>query len=1715
MRLLRRAECRVIILLILLTVTSPSLNLANDSDDLKVLPEAVSNEIQPSSEHQTNSNRAESSIGDSDNQESTSSPNSYVWDEVESVSLNAVKMNSSVQDFSSLTQTSNIEVIESGYIVADAIAIQTTADYIFVATRYFILKYDHSFALLANDSAGAQHVIGSYGGIFGDSLDKFITDIYIFENSIYVSTLSNVYDNDGLTYQSVLYTDVTEFSFNFDQLSTHEIMNPSGYYRCPGFFYVSDPSLADSEYRVPGADQTIAVNDTAIFAAATCGTSSSYNTYYDYAQMVMAVQKSNNSARDIYYGSLTINQEFDSIEFYEGYAYLSSNFNDTGSEVHYWEDAGPSLSQFESGSTATRYAYEEDAAVKDLSIDNGFYVAWVNTTGLRFVQETANSTIVDSENNFNYIFESNTAPASLELNISSTILADVSDNRLVVFDLSRYKILVIRLEEVSAAANDFTNQYNAVKDDDKYATFTKSFDYLSFSFNFSQLFQLFTLRSPEISGIKFAIEITNSTGAFTVFDDVLLDTSIVTTTFTELTSYFKMDYDLDGFYLSYTLGAGNEIFTTTDTITADLGAGISKFKIKIDYVWIGNFDDDYLERIEMTYASDEQRIYRLSILFLDYIKTLNIFGPLTLNLTSVNPARAYSYDTSAETWLLENLAPATYTFTFRAGTDWGVKSPGRPKIAALTDVTSQYFENADFERRELDWQSRAGVEYTSVTLNYTIVSEGFSSMRLEQSDSYYAYLDTVENIPPGLYYVSFDYYIESLDSPFVLYYRNSSTWKNVQVASTSTVINRWHKFFAVIETDATNVFNLALSTSSADGVIFLDNLKIWDVSNEVKKTGHQKFEFSSTFIHWDGYQNNLASNIDVEFELRDSSDSSIIAQSTLRTDEVGHATLELTLELEGIEYEVRWYSLNSYFAPNQIDLADFLDPVDWSAWATQTIVSFDVSDNVVTLAINSTADAYYIPIFEPTSDFSQFDYFVHYMGISSTSNVNRLSFIFRKSGSNQIIFNNSTLSTSLIRYVYDFTQPTSSNIDGSGITETMPQLILNSAETSQRTFAMANWHGIYAQKSYFTPLNTTTDFELYETDNSFIFTSESDTLQYYVIHDTLDYYSTDLVIISKNMTTGTHSFDFLIVQNTTLEDIQLSSTWFNYTYTISESGLMVVRIVDQQSNFIDAKTFRIEVNSTRIYSDTFYLSDISQTFNLTISDFWGNVLYQNLNQEFIQFLDLQLTLYSVKIYNEMDSPVYIQIANGPIYSAWILPGEIIEYRLFADNYNMTLQYSNTITGFSAATLNGTAISYIYTVAADTALKISHFSIIDVYTNVVSLIDSLYATNSTLYAEIGDLQLQVDLTNDTQVALLIENYDAILDSFNAAAEYMSEFRVESQSMYRDDESISFTLHSNWANSTVTIRVNDTEIGTSVTEGTLAILYSFDPGLHNITVFVNYTSPLISGYLVYEYLVTMAPFDLSLLTNYYDIQVLDLDGYVFHDFPLLIYYNDKIVSRGLIPLPGNETFDENLLSFGNEQGFSFSALNVTVEESVSSNVFVVLAYLDLIKIHFENAGIYSTLLNVSRTPGNYSLTNETISIPQGGRNYWLPPGNYSAVIYEVRQNTTTEVNDPFLKRVGFIESIQLSSKLQMRSFDASSTANNYNPSINNEINTVSGKAVGGISASLVVFFLVSKFGDEIYKYFRFKITGKRGDEALDKEDLGLSDRPQSSSRRYRPS
>ncbi len=293
----------------------------------------------------------------------------------------------------------------------------------------------------------------------------------------------------------------------------------------------------------------------------------------------------------------------------------------------------------------------------------------------------------------------------------------------------------------------------------------------------------------------------------------------------------------------------------------------------------------------------------------------------------------------------------------------------------------------------------------------------------------------------------------------------------------------------------------------------------------------------------------------------------------------------------------------------------------------------------------------------------------------------------------------------------------------------------------------------------------------YQGDSYFVADSENSSLTYAVFSDNvfIGHYS-DLEIVPANLTASNHNLTLIPVIDRieNFPGVFISGVPIVITYTITESDLTTLTFYDREGTYIDARTFRIYVNSQRIYGDTFIWVDTSQTVNLTITDAWGDIVYQNISEAYERFKDFQVTLYSLKIQNMQENPIWVQFVkqgSGQTFSEWIFPFEVIEYRVMPATYDVTIYYSDVSSNFDVAT-NGTFVQYSYVVSTDTAIRVTGTSIRDVFNNVISLSQDLDAVNASLTNQILNVNITVTNVNNS-ISNQIVNVDINLSNVNSS------------------------------------------------------------------------------------------------------------------------------------------------------------------------------------------------------------------------------------------------------------------------------------------------------------------------------------------------------------
>ncbi|MCY3412700.1 MAG: hypothetical protein INQ03_13765 [Candidatus Heimdallarchaeota archaeon] len=293
---------------------------------------------------------------------------------------------------------------------------------------------------------------------------------------------------------------------------------------------------------------------------------------------------------------------------------------------------------------------------------------------------------------------------------------------------------------------------------------------------------------------------------------------------------------------------------------------------------------------------------------------------------------------------------------------------------------------------------------------------------------------------------------------------------------------------------------------------------------------------------------------------------------------------------------------------------------------------------------------------------------------------------------------------------------------------------------------------------------------LYETDSYFQFYSEFNDQAYYYQIDGKYGIAYDLDIIQKNLDVGSHEIQYQVIKDLSNHRLDLGSVWFYDTYTVYESDLASITIIDQSNNFLEPRQFKIKVDTVRIYSDTFYWSDTSTAKSIEILDLFDNQLYYSASVSYERFIDIVLTLYSVKIVNIQPQSIHFTITrDAKTYSEWVLPNEIVSYKLETATYNFEIEYSTVTGDFAQAIPTGTTVNFNYAVTSDTALSVTGDTITDVYDNTLALIQDITDLDSSITTQFttqtNTLQLEFNAQNQ-DLTFILDNSSLIVDTLSS-------------------------------------------------------------------------------------------------------------------------------------------------------------------------------------------------------------------------------------------------------------------------------------------------------------------------------------------------------------
>jgi len=375
------------------------------------------------------------------------------------------------------------------------------------------------------------------------------------------------------------------------------------------------------------------------------------------------------------------------------------------------------------------------------------------------------------------------------------------------------------------------------------------------------------------------------------------------------------------------------------------------------------------------------------------------------------------------------------------------------------------------------------------------------------------------------------------------------------------------------------------------------------------------------------------------------------------------------------------------------------------------------------------------------------------------------------------------------------------------------------------------------------------------------------------------------------------------------------------------------------------------------------------------------------------------------------------------------------------------------------------------------LIMTNSSILGNVTIISQMIDIL---DSNLAANFTSQMTFLDLSNSTQITLLIQNYQGILAAQEYAAEYMSELHIETiPEPQFSDQYITFEYSTNWGNTTISIWDNMTLVVLNATESDIIqFLKTEGYGTHflyfEIYAYSPETGPLvING--SYTYYVSPPPvWDII-----YTIQVYDIDGYIFTNFPLWPYYDGYALSNWFLILNSSINFNPGLISFRNYWNESCNIVDYNV--TITFNNQVLIQYrVDLVYFNLENTGDYQVKV-IMTNKDNTNQTYITFVPAYTEKKLWLASGNYTYKVYEMIPENPTNENQTisFDSKFLFIGAMTIRKSMTTRSFDVSSTKIQDVAPVNIiSRNPVASGIIGGSIFSFMLIGLVSKFGGEAW-------------------------------------
>lgn len=162
----------------------------------------------------------------------------------------------------------------------------------------------------------------------------------------------------------------------------------------------------------------------------------------------------------------------------------------------------------------------------------------------------------------------------------------------------------------------------------------------------------------------------------------------------------------------------------------------------------------------------------------------------------------------------------------------------------------------------------------------------------------------------------------------------------------------------------------------------------------------------------------------------------------------------------------------------------------------------------------------------------------------------------------------------------------------------------------------------------------------------------------------------------SNITFSDYLVNIYDLYGNSLEIQTIDSNEDSVIYTPPNTQECFITLADQSGNYLNWENYKLYLNSTLIYSNLFY-EELANTVNISIYDKFGNYITSTIHVVAREenYIPLTINLYSLKIFNQQEEFLHLNISQGGTsysWSEWLAPMEVAEYKLVPDTYSVSI-----------------------------------------------------------------------------------------------------------------------------------------------------------------------------------------------------------------------------------------------------------------------------------------------------------------------------------------------------------------------------------------------------------------------------------------------------------